>query len=306
MPVLLKSCFLIVLSLFVLKISALTFKRNIRPKISGAKKFVLTASQNRAINTPKLDFKPTGKEPQTGAIEKQIIGGRKAQQKKFPWQIHLNADDSWVCGGSIISKNWVVTAAHCVDGGTSFVISAGGIDITSNETGEIVQTSTEAIVHEAYDATNITNDIGLIKLPNPYTLSTNIFFIKLPSMAEASKTFVNALLTVSGYGMTRNTGPASNYLSFIDVKVISNTACSNSFGAPIPSTNICTAKYDFKQICSGDSGGPLVQKRADGHVLIGIVSFSGDICTESPAGFTRVTSFLGWISSQTNIKVNEN
>jgi len=46
----------------------------------------------------------------------QIIGGSKASLKQFPWQIYVYIDDSWLCGGSLILADWVLTAAHCVDG----------------------------------------------------------------------------------------------------------------------------------------------------------------------------------------------
>jgi secreted trypsin-like serine protease len=46
----------------------------------------------------------------------QIIGGAAAVQKQFPWQILLIVDRSWLCGGSLIIANWVMTAAHCVKG----------------------------------------------------------------------------------------------------------------------------------------------------------------------------------------------
>jgi len=46
----------------------------------------------------------------------QIVGGSKTAQKQFPWQIYLKVDEAWLCGGSVISANWVLTAAHCVLG----------------------------------------------------------------------------------------------------------------------------------------------------------------------------------------------
>jgi secreted trypsin-like serine protease len=47
-------------------------------------------------------------------ISGQIIGGTAANQKQFPWQVYMDVDNSWLCGGSLIVADWVLTAAHCV------------------------------------------------------------------------------------------------------------------------------------------------------------------------------------------------
>jgi secreted trypsin-like serine protease len=88
------------------------------------------------------------------------------------------------------------------------------------------------------------------------------------------------------------------------------------------SHNICTEAYSDKSPCGvgvnfildciknifsiqGDSGSPLIFKESDGlFTQIGILSYGlGYSCTDYPSGFTRVTSFLGWISSKTQIKI---
>jgi hypothetical protein len=89
-------------------------------------------------NRPKIDKMPSGNISQPGkitltinvvtifheiatagvtsSIDKLIIGGAKAVPKQFPWQIYLIADFAWLCGGTVISSNWCLTAAHCVYG----------------------------------------------------------------------------------------------------------------------------------------------------------------------------------------------
>ena len=46
----------------------------------------------------------------------RIINGEQAAEGQFPWQVGLNVNDFWFCGGSIISEEWILTAGHCVDG----------------------------------------------------------------------------------------------------------------------------------------------------------------------------------------------
>jgi secreted trypsin-like serine protease len=55
----------------------------------------------------------SGKLAKSGVINKQIIGGENATLGQFPWQVVMTIDDAWMCGGSLILSNWVLTAAHC-------------------------------------------------------------------------------------------------------------------------------------------------------------------------------------------------
>merc|ERR1712073_145555 len=54
----------------------------------------------------------------------RIVGGFEAQENQWPWQVALFIDDAWFCGGSIISENYVLTAAHCADGAGYFDVMA--------------------------------------------------------------------------------------------------------------------------------------------------------------------------------------
>jgi len=67
---------------------------------------------------PKLDTKPIGRKRQHSSAGKssiwaQIVGGSEASRGQFPWQVAIIIDDSTFCGGSLISPDWVMTAAHC-------------------------------------------------------------------------------------------------------------------------------------------------------------------------------------------------
>merc|ERR1712098_775943 len=55
----------------------------------------------------------------------RIVGGFEAEPNQWPWQVALFVDNAWFCGGSLISENYVLTAAHCVDGASYFDIMAG-------------------------------------------------------------------------------------------------------------------------------------------------------------------------------------
>lgn len=59
--------------------------------------------------------KGAGKLSQSAGIAPFIVGGADATLGQFPWQVYLNIESTWVCGGSLILENWVLTAAHCVE-----------------------------------------------------------------------------------------------------------------------------------------------------------------------------------------------
>lgn len=99
---------------------------------------------------------------------------------------------------------------------------------------------------------------------------------------------------ISGWGLTDGFGGSlSDVLNYVDVKVISNADCAAIFNI-VRDSNVCTSGDDATGSCNGDSGGPLVVN----GVQIGIVSFGVQYCFAGyPSAFTRVSSYLDWIKS---------
>merc|ERR1712212_1217638 len=62
----------------------------------------------------------------------RIVGGHEAEEHQWPWQVALFIDDAWFCGGSLINENYVLTAAHCVDGASYFDIMAGAHNVRAS------------------------------------------------------------------------------------------------------------------------------------------------------------------------------
>ncbi|XP_059483567.1 brachyurin-like [Neocloeon triangulifer] len=289
-------------------------KQKIRtlPQRNSTRKQIAAYAKNPA-NKPRLDFLPTGTDPQPKnsgksnmEVSEEILGGSRAKKMQFPWQIFLEVDGIWVCGGSIISKNWALTAAHCAYQASIFVVSAGGIDIKRSETGEQKYTSYKAIVHQNYSDKWLINDVAVIQVA--LVLDEFVGAIRLPKQSQASNQFAGVTVTASGYGITRNNGDVSRFMNFVNLQTITNAKCAESYGADfIISSIICTGAHPTKSVCSGDSGGPLMYKETDGkYTQIGVVSFGAAYsCNKYPAGYSRVTSFLGWISANTNIKINK-
>lgn len=128
----------------------------------------------------------------------RIVNGSPANPNQFPWQASVRAGGS-LCGGSIISAGWILTAAHCTRGFSSFTIGVG----SNNLNGPLVQlTSTRVIEHPNYNPTNLNNDVSLIGLPSSLSFSASIQAVRLPSLSQAGTTFLGLQSAVSGWGRT--------------------------------------------------------------------------------------------------------
>merc|ERR1711892_240777 len=105
----------------------------------------------------------------------RIVGGHEAAENEWPWQVALFIDDAWFCGGSIISDEYVMTAAHCADGASYFNILAGAHDVRADSEPHRVEiTSYEGFTHPNWDPQNLENDIALVRLPEKISLSSTI------------------------------------------------------------------------------------------------------------------------------------
>ncbi|XP_044314038.1 serine protease 1-like [Drosophila rhopaloa] len=236
------------------------------------------------------------------SIEGRITNGKDAVADQFPYQVGLSfssSKGSWWCGGSIISNSWVVTAAHCTDGGSSVTVYFGATVRTSPKFTHTIASS-EWIQHESYLSLTVRNDISLIKTPT-VTFSSAVNKIALPAIAGSYSTYSGQTAVASGWGLTSDSASAvSSKLQYVDLTVIDNAVCQKTFGSLIVTKNvICVETPNASSTCQGDSGGPL----ALAGTLIGITSFgsAGGCEIGAPAAFTRVTSYLDWIKTNSGV-----
>ncbi|XP_063698812.1 serine protease 3-like [Culicoides brevitarsis] len=241
----------------------------------------------------------------------RIIDGWPASAGQFPHQVRLlsriSSSKTSLCGASIISETFVLTAAHCVRGFDTFDLGFGSINVNAPI---FSITSQKKIEHSGYNPTNLNNDIALVELPAALQWSKLVSPVQLPSYTQASQSFLNRQATVSGFGLTSDSSGASDRLMYVNVRVIGNSECSAYYGTEIvKGFTLCSRGWDHnrQQTCQGDSGGPLVtfDETIGDNIIIGVVSFvSSNGCEAGdPAGYVRVSSYLDWIHKNTGIQI---
>lgn len=234
-----------------------------------------------------------------------ILGGREAEPGAWPWQVALvnslqeNAFNGQFCGGTLIDDEWVLTAAHCVEGAEASLIDVLVGAHRLSDSGTRIA-STQIIPHPDYDPTALYNDLALIQLSTPVTYTSISLFEAISGTTELD--YMRA--TVIGWGAKNVTYYSLEYpdaLREVSLPLVNREQCQRYTYYPITDNMVC-AGYETltKGACYGDSGGPLMVQRADASwAQIGIVSWGPSGCMSEGQYdvYTRVSSYRDWITT---------
>ncbi|CAH3142232.1 unnamed protein product [Porites lobata] len=248
----------------------------------------------------------------TPIVQSRVIGGQNAKPGAWPWQIALKRYGRFICGGSLISSQWVVTAAHCVAGSSnplSYKIVVGDHNRNINEGTEEEVGAKKVISHPNYNSPRLSSDIALIQLSSPVKLSQRVNPICLPNHDSDVPTGSKCYIT--GWGKIKHPGSSYHILQQAMMPPIDNAKCRQkiqSSGVAISLTPqmLCAGvENTILSGCHGDSGGPYVCLNADGktYTLHGAVSWGSARCDAKQlfSVFARVTQFRAWIKTHTGL-----
>ncbi|CCN71779.1 S1 family peptidase [Vibrio nigripulchritudo] len=232
------------------------------------------------------------------SVQPRIIGGAEVAHSSVPYQVALQTPSGFqFCGGTIIARDWVLTAAHCVQGksASGVQIRIGVADLRTSQ-GEKHNVS-RVITHERYNSSNLTNDIALLKLSTPVDAKYQI--AKLPTPAiKAQLASPGDTLKASGWG--RFSGSSNQGSSILKAADLPVGDCQQITGRPVSSDFICGYK-PRNSVCNGDSGGPFATQHGNEYYVFGAASWVPDRSCSGVSAFTDVTKFVPWISQKSGI-----
>ena len=247
--------------------------------------------------------------------QNQIINGSDANISDYPWQIaiwgSLGNGSYETCGGSVISDQWIITAAHCVygnDPSSTFILTENSSFFSQNGGQYTVD---EYYVHPSYSDANLepelaymSHDIALVKIQGNFNFNNQIQKINLinPEEVLLGSQDEGVMATLTGWGNIDNNGSSPSVLQTIELPIISNQSIINlgfsSFS--FDESMISVQNQNYQGPCMGDSGGPLiVRNNSDTEwLLAGVFSKTYLPCAQidNPSTYISVNSVSDWIS----------
>ncbi|XP_030383359.1 trypsin-1 [Scaptodrosophila lebanonensis] len=231
-------------------------------------------------------------------LDGRIVGGHRINITDAPHQVSLQTS-SHICGGSIIDKQWILTAAHCTYGKTADRLRIRLGSSEASHHGELLRVK-KIVQHEKFNYTNVDYDFSLLELEHEIEFDATKKAIMLPN---DSQMFLDGeVCFVSGWGNTQTILESRDWLRQVEVPLVNQQLCSEKYKqyGGVTERMICAGFLEGgKDACQGDSGGPMVNEAG---VLVGVVSWGyGCAKPDFPGVYARVTYARDWIKEHSGV-----
>ncbi|XP_062549420.1 brachyurin-like [Armigeres subalbatus] len=245
-------------------------------------------------------------DPQLQALRptpnQRFVNDHEAQPNQFPYQALVLSffvdDNSGLCGGTVLTPNFVLTAAHCVQIGT---VATHGTVVLGAHNRQVVEATQQRYsfdqinVHPSYIASLLRNDIATVRLSAPAVFNAFVQPIDIPAVSD-TRTFAGLTDIISGFGCTSDEdgSPASDVVMFSSNPILTNADCVVSWNSIM---------VGEPNICLSGAGGPLAVQDNGRSLQVGIASFvhATGCASGMPSGFVRVSHYLQWIAENSDV-----
>uniref|UniRef100_A0A8B9MGK9 Peptidase S1 domain-containing protein n=2 Tax=Accipiter nisus TaxID=211598 RepID=A0A8B9MGK9_9AVES len=269
--------------------------------------------------TPPGDTRPfgltgfLGAEPECGRQRElgRVVGGTAARPGEWPWQVSLQLRGKHFCGGTLVTPQWVLSAAHCFQGPNGswaepreWRAVVGRLRL--QETGGQERTVVEVVVHEGYRRVEGGHDLALARLESPVTLGARVGTICLPQANHSFAFGTPCWITGWGYVAENVSLPAGSPLQKVALDLLSRETCNclysnlrnRELARPARRGMVCAGGQEGgRGACQADSGGPLACGGPGGQwVQAGVLSFAvGCARPNGPVLATGLVAHVGWL-----------
>ncbi|XP_063907489.1 serine protease snake-like [Zophobas morio] len=259
---------------------------------------------------PLINAQPVTRNECGHKVVKLIVGGEPAGRKEFPHMAAVGyepnpGDLQWLCGGTIISNKFVLTAAHClsdINAGNATWVRLGVSKLTDGNNRQQIRIAAR-IAHPDYRTDSHYHDIGLLRLEKPAKMNS----YARPACLYLSPNIRAERAIATGWGQTSWGGEGSNDLLKVIIELFTQNVCDEFYRNQrklkrgiLNDIQVCAGSMkEEKDTCQGDSGGPLQiyhigDKISCMYDIVGVTSF-GKGCAGSPGVYVRVSNYIQWI-----------
>ncbi|MBN3318047.1 ACRO protein, partial [Atractosteus spatula] len=268
--------------------------------------------------TARWAFRGCGRRPLVAPPEgSRVVGGREAAPGAWPWQVSVQRPArrgyAHFCGGALVDRRWVLSAAHCFPpaasdpplspSDVSSLRVVAGLQLQSSSGAQAQNRSvTHLVRHQAFSPEDYDSDVALLRLDAPVRWTARVQPVCLPE-GPGDEGGLGPCF-ISGWGTTSYRGQMSDALQEAEVELIPHRTCNGpGWYAGRVSANMQCAGFEAGGVdtCQGDSGGPLqcYHETRGLFYLVGVTSF-GEGCARPrrPGVYARASRYHSWIRRQ--------